>query len=52
MCGGILTQFTDLLRTNTVAAKRDLLAQRTCLGNQFQYRSVRTGLNELFVHFN
>jgi len=28
----ILTQFTGLLRTNTVAAKRDLLEERTCLG--------------------
>jgi len=30
--GGILTQFTGLLRTNTVAAKRCLLAERTGLG--------------------
>jgi len=30
--GRILTKFTGLLRTNTVAAKRDLLAERTCLG--------------------
>jgi len=29
--GRILTQFTGLLRTNTVAAKRDLLTERTCL---------------------
>ena len=27
----ILTQFTGLLRTNTIAAKRDLLAERTGL---------------------
>ena len=32
ICGRILTQFTGLLRTNTVAAKRDLLAERTGLG--------------------
>jgi len=32
ICGRILTQFTGLLRTNTVAAKRDLLAGRTGLG--------------------
>ena len=30
--GTILTQFTGLLLTNTVAAKRDLLAERTGLG--------------------
>jgi len=30
--GRILTQFTGLLRTNTVAAKRDLLTERTGLG--------------------
>jgi len=32
ICGRILTQFTGLLRTNTVAAKRHLLAERTGLG--------------------
>ena len=32
ICGRILTQFTGLLRTNTVAAKRNLLAERTGLG--------------------
>ena len=32
ICGRILPQFTGLLRTNTVAAKRDLLAERTGLG--------------------
>jgi len=32
ICGKILTQFTGLLRTNTVAAKRDLLAERTGFG--------------------
>jgi len=31
-CGRILTQFTGLLRANTVAAKRNLLTERTCLG--------------------
>jgi len=44
--GRILTEFTGLLRTNNVAAKRDLLTERTVvLENQFQYRSVRTGLS-------
>jgi len=40
ICGRILTQFTGLLRTNTVAAKYNLLVERTGLENQFQYRSV------------
>jgi len=32
ICARILTQFTGLLLTNTVAAKRNLLAERTGLG--------------------
>jgi len=32
ICGRILTQFTGLLLTNTIAAKRHLLAERTALG--------------------
>ena len=44
ICGRILTQFTGLLLTNTVATKRDLLAERTGLGNQFQYLTQFTGL--------
>ena len=32
ICGRILIQFTGLLRTKTVAAKRHLLAERTGLG--------------------
>ena len=32
ICGRFLTQFTGLLRTNTVTAKRDLLTERTDLG--------------------
>ena len=40
ICGRILTQFTGLLRTNTVTAKYNLLVERTGLENQFQYRSV------------
>ena len=32
ICGRIRTQFTGLFLTNTVAAKLDLLAERTGLG--------------------
>jgi len=42
ICGRILTQFTGLLRTNTVAAKRNLLAERTGLG-----KSVSVSLRNL-----
>jgi len=44
ICGRILTQFTGLLRTNTVAAKRDLLAERTGLGKSVSV-SLRKGPN-------
>jgi len=47
--GRILTQFTGLLPTNIVTAKRDLLAERTCVKNQFQYRSLRKGLRHLLT---
>ena len=33
ICGRILTQFTGFLLTNTVTAKRDILAERIGLGN-------------------
>jgi hypothetical protein len=39
----ILTQFTGLLRTNTVAAKRDLLAERTCLGKSVSVSLRKNG---------
>ena len=41
----ILTQFTGLLRTNTLAAKRDLLAERTCLA-----KSVSVSLRKNFYY--
>ena len=42
--GRILTEFTGLLRTNTVAAKRDLLTERTGLGKSVSV-SLRTYKN-------
>ena len=52
ICGRILTQFTGLLRTNTVAAKRNLLAERTCLGKSVvdflkESRWLYDGLNRI-----
>jgi len=44
ICGRIFTQFTGLLRTNTVAAKRDLLAQRTGLGKSVSVSLRKNGL--------
>jgi len=45
ICGRILTQFTGLLPTNTVAAKRDLfkLAERTCLGKSVSVSLRKNG---------
>ena len=43
ICERILTQFTGLLRTNTVAAKRDLLAERTCLGKSVSVSLRKNG---------
>ena len=43
ICGRILTQFTGLLRTNTVAAKRDLLAERTGLGKSVSVSLCKNG---------
>ena len=43
ICGRILTQFTGLLRTNTVAAKRDLLAERTGLGKSVSVSLHKNG---------
>ena len=41
--GRILAQFTGLLRTNTVAAKRDLLAERTGLGKSVSVSLRKNG---------
>jgi len=43
ICGRILTQFTCLFRTNTVAAKRDLLAERTGLGKSVSVSLRKNG---------
>ena len=43
ICGRILTQFTSLLRTNTVAAKRNLLAERTGLGKSVSVSLRKNG---------
>jgi hypothetical protein len=43
ICGRILTQFTGLLRTNTVAAKRNLLAERTGLGKSVSVSLRKNG---------
>ena len=43
ICGRILTQFTGLLRTNTVAAKHDLLAERTGLGKSVSVSLRKNG---------
>ena len=43
ICGRILTQFTGLLRTNAVAAKRNLLAERTCLGKSVSVSLRKNG---------
>jgi len=45
ICGRILTQFTGLLLTNTVAAKRDLLAERTGLGKSVSASLRKNGPN-------
>ena len=45
ICGRILTQFTGLLRTNTAAAKRDLLAERTGLGKSISVSLRKNGPN-------
>jgi len=47
ICGRILTQFTGLLRTNTVAAKCNLLAELTGLG-----KSVSVSLRKNGPHSN
>jgi len=41
--GRILTEFTGLLRTNTVAAKRNLLAERTGLGKSVSVSIRKNG---------
>ena len=43
----ILTQFTGLLRTNTVAAKRNLLAERAGLGKSVSVSLRKNGPYEL-----
>jgi len=43
-----LTQFTGLLRTNTVAAKRNLLAERTGLGKSVSV-SLRKNRPEILL---
>jgi len=43
ICGRILTQFTGLLRTNTVAAKRDLLVERSGLGKSVSVSLRKNG---------
>ena len=43
ICGRILIQFTGLLRTNTVAAKRNLLAERTGLGKSVSVSLRKNG---------
>jgi len=45
ICGRILIQFTGLLATNTVTAKFDLLAERTCLGKSVSLVVVVIPLN-------
>jgi len=45
ICGRILIQFTGLLLTNTVAAKRDLLAERTGLGKSVSVSLCMNGPN-------
>ena len=42
--GRILTQFTGLLQTRTVAAKRCLLTERTCLGKSVSVALRKNGL--------
>ena len=49
ICGRILTQFTGLLRTNTVAAKRDLLAERTGLGKSVSVSLRKNGPESSFT---
>ena len=46
ICARILTQFTGLLRTNTVAAKRNLLAERTGLGKSVSVSLRKNGPNK------
>jgi len=46
--GRILTKFTGLLRTNTVAAKRDLLTERTGLGKSVSV-SLRNPLHRIEI---
>ena len=48
-CGRILTQFTGLLPTNTVAAKRDLLAECTCLGKSVSVLLRKKGPKQLVL---
>ena len=49
ICARILTYFTGLLLTNTVAAKRDLLAERTGLGKSVSVsRSVTPVAGPIF----
>jgi len=43
ICGRILTQFTGLLRTNTVAATLNLLAERTGLGKSVSVSLRKNG---------
>ena len=43
ICGRILTQSTGLLWTNTIAAKRDLLAERTGLGKSVSVSLCKNG---------
>jgi len=47
--GRILTQFTGLLRTNTVAAKHDLLAERTGLGKSVSASLRKNGPYVMFM---
>jgi len=49
ICGKILTVFIGFLRTNTVAAKRDLLAERTGLGKSVSVSLRKNGPYSNFV---
>ena len=49
ICGKILTQFTGLLRTNTVAAKRNILAERTGLGKSVSVSLRKNGPNPTLI---
>ena len=48
ICERILTQFTGLLLTNTLAAKRDLLAERTGLGKSVSVSLRKNGPQRKF----